>query len=60
MVECEGGLERSLGLAPDCSAEAALRALIGIRHGRHDLVPEVVERGQHAIDELNALRMTMR
>jgi len=27
-----------------------------IRHGRHDVVPGVVKRGQRAIDELNALR----
>ncbi|HEU0165887.1 MAG TPA: phosphotransferase, partial [Thermomicrobiales bacterium] len=27
-----------------------------IRHGRHDDVPEVVERGHRALDELNALR----
>ena len=29
---------------------------IPIRHGRHDVVPRVVGRGQRAIDELNALR----
>ena len=27
-----------------------------IRHGRHDLVPGVVERGQRALEELHALR----
>jgi hypothetical protein len=27
-----------------------------IRHGRHDVVPGVVERGRRALDELNALR----
>ena len=27
-----------------------------IRHGRHDVVPGVVERGHRALDELNALR----
>ncbi|WP_142056397.1 phosphotransferase [Pseudonocardia kunmingensis] len=27
-----------------------------IRHGHHDVVPEVVERGHRALDELNALR----
>jgi aminoglycoside phosphotransferase (APT) family kinase protein len=27
-----------------------------IRHGRHDVVPEVVKRGHRALDELNALR----
>ena len=29
---------------------------IPIRHGRHDAVPGVVERGHRALDELNALR----
>ncbi|WP_454856805.1 phosphotransferase family protein [Promicromonospora soli] len=29
---------------------------IPIRHGRHDVVPGVVERGYRAVDELNALR----
>lgn len=29
---------------------------IPIRHGRDDVVPEVVERGHRALDELNALR----
>lgn len=29
---------------------------IPIRHGRHDAVPGVVERGHRAVDELNALR----
>ena len=29
---------------------------IPIRHGRHDVVPGVVERGHRALDELNALR----
>ncbi|MEV0950491.1 phosphotransferase [Promicromonospora sp. NPDC050249] len=29
---------------------------IPVRHGRHDVVPGVVERGRRALDELNALR----
>ncbi len=29
---------------------------IPIRHGRHDVVPEVVKRGHRTLDELNALR----
>jgi len=29
---------------------------IPVRHGRHDVVPSVVKRGQRAIEELNALR----
>lgn len=29
---------------------------VPIREGRHDLVPAVVERGQRAFDELDALR----
>jgi aminoglycoside phosphotransferase len=29
---------------------------IPVRHGRHDVVPGVVERGHRALDELNALR----
>ena len=29
---------------------------IPIRHGRHDVVPRVVERGHRTLDELNALR----
>jgi aminoglycoside phosphotransferase (APT) family kinase protein len=27
-----------------------------IRHGRHDVVPDLVNRGHRALDELNALR----
>lgn len=27
-----------------------------LRHGRHDVVPEVIKRGHRAFDELNALR----
>ena len=30
-----------------------------IRHGRHDVVPEVVERGHRALDELDALRQAV-
>lgn len=29
---------------------------VPIRHGRHDVVPGVVQRGHRALDELNALR----
>ena len=29
---------------------------VPIRHGRHDVVPEMVERGHRALDELDALR----
>ncbi|CAN5306046.1 hypothetical protein BH09ACT12_BH09ACT12_17070 [soil metagenome] len=29
---------------------------VPIRHGHHDVVPEVVQRGHRALDELNALR----
>jgi hypothetical protein len=38
------------------ATQILLQIQVPIRHGRHDLVPEVVERGQRAIDELNALR----
>ncbi|MCD0442390.1 aminoglycoside phosphotransferase family protein [Glycomyces sp. A-F 0318] len=44
------------GAAVLAAAQVLHMLEIPVRHGRHDAVPEVVERGHRALDELNALR----
>ncbi|MBV9795988.1 MAG: phosphotransferase [Actinobacteria bacterium] len=44
------------GAAVLAASQILLRLEWPIRHGRHDVVPEVVKRGYQALDELTALR----
>jgi len=44
------------GAAVLAATHILLQLEVHIRHGRHDVVPGVVERGHRALDELNALR----
>ena len=44
------------GAAVLAATQILLMLEVPIRHGRHDAVPGVVERGRRALDELNALR----
>ena len=44
------------GAAVLAATQILLQLEVPIRHGRHDVVPGVVERGRRALDELNALR----
>lgn len=44
------------GAAVLAATQILLMLEFPIRHGRHDVVPEVVNRGHRALDGLNALR----
>jgi hypothetical protein len=55
--DAKNGNELSVAVAAVLAATQILVMLeFPIRHGRHDVVPGVVERGHRALDELNALR----
>lgn len=44
------------GAAVVAATQILVSLEVPIRHGRHDLVPDLVVRGHRAVDELNALR----